>query len=199
MRKREHLVKAEKKELGPVMREYCDLFLYDRSVSVPCPEKYFHEIKMRDALPIHKNPYKVPFALKEDLKRQLDVMMQRGIITPSCSEWAATVIFVKKTSVDSTPKYRFCTDFHGLNEVTKTPVYPTSDIKVNLPLMAVIKYLKLQDMESAYWHIPVNPDYKNKTGSVTPFGRFSFQSLAYGLTGAPSSFQKIMDVILMGL
>jgi hypothetical protein len=107
MRKLEPLIKAEKQVLGPMMREYYDLFLYNRSGSLPCTEKGFHEIKTGDALPIKKNHYKAPFALREEMKRQLDEMLHRGIITPSLSEWAAPVILVRKKSVDGTPKYRF--------------------------------------------------------------------------------------------
>jgi hypothetical protein len=197
-RKLEHLVKVEREVLVPVMKEYYDLFLYDRSGSLPCTTKGFHEIKTGDALPIKKNPYRVPFALKDEMKKQLDEMI-RGVITPSCSEWAAPVVLVKKKSLDGTPKYRFCTDFRGLNAVTKIPVYPIPDIKGNLSLMAGSRFFTLLDIESAYWHIPIHPDDKDKTGLVTPFGSFRYERLAYGLAGAPSTFQRIIDVTLMGL
>ena len=95
---------------------------------LPCTNKGFHERKTGDAAPIKKNPFKVPFVLKAEMKKQLDDMLQRGVITPACSEWVAPVILVKKKSLDGTPKYRFCTDFRGLNTVTKIPVYPIPDI-----------------------------------------------------------------------
>jgi len=167
-----HLVKAEREELAPVMSKYYDLFLYDRSGALPCTKKGFHEIKTGDALPIKKNPYKVPFALRTEMKNQLDEMLQRGVITPSCSEWTAPVILVKKKSMDGTPKYRFCTDFRGLNAVTNIPVYPIPDIKGNLSLMAGSRYFTLLDIESPYWHIPIHPADNDKTGFVTPFGSF---------------------------
>jgi hypothetical protein len=100
---------------------------------------------------------------------------------PSCSEWAAPVILLKNKSMDGIPKYRFCTDFRGLNAVTKIPVYPIPDIKNNLSLMAGSRYFTLLDIESAYWHIPVHPKDKDKTGFVTPFGSFQYERLAYGL------------------
>ena len=56
------------------------------------------------------------------MRRQLDYMLQRGVITPAYSEWAAPVILVKKKALDGTPKYCFCTDFRGLNAVAKIPV-----------------------------------------------------------------------------
>jgi hypothetical protein len=129
MNKLAHLVNAERDVLKPVMKDYYELFLYDRSGLLPCTGKGFHEIKTGDALPIKKNMYKVPFALRNEMKIQLDEIIQRGVITHSCSEWAAPVILVTKKSVDGTPKYRFCTDFKGLNSVTKIPVYPIPDIK----------------------------------------------------------------------
>ena len=49
----------------PVMKEYYDLFLYDPSGSLPCTTKGFHEIRTGYTLPIKKNPYRVPFALKD--------------------------------------------------------------------------------------------------------------------------------------
>ena len=104
-----------------------------------------------------------------------------------------------KKSVDGTPKYRFCTDFRGLNAVTKIPAYPIPDIKVNLSLMAGSRYFTLLGVESAYWHIPIHPDDKDKTGFVMPFGSVQYERLANDLAGAASTFQKIMDVTLMGL
>jgi len=181
------------------MLSYYDLFLYDGSGALPCTEKGFHEIKTGDVLPIKKNAYKVPFALRTDMKKQLDEMLQSGMITPSCLEWAAPVILVKKKSMDGTPKYQFCTDFRGLNAVTKIPIYPIPNIEGNLSLMAGSHYFMLLDIESAYWHIPIHPADKDKAGFVTPFGSFWYERLAYGLAGAPSTFQKIMDATLMGL
>ena len=70
MRKLTHLVKEERDILGPVMKEFYDLFLYDQSGMLPCTTKGSHETKTGDALPIKKNPSKVPFALRAEMKRQ---------------------------------------------------------------------------------------------------------------------------------
>lgn len=52
-----HLKNTERDVLVPVIREYHDLFLYDRSGMLPCTSRGFHEIKTGDAVPIKKNPY----------------------------------------------------------------------------------------------------------------------------------------------
>jgi hypothetical protein len=184
-RKIGHLGSTERDVLMPVIMEYMDLFQYERSGLLPCTSQGYHEIKTGDALPIKKTPYKVPFALRDEMRKQLDEMLQRGVITPAFSEWTTPVILIRKKSPDNKPRFRFCTDFRGLNAVTKIPVYPIPDIKGNLSLMAASRYFTLLDIESAYWHIPIHPDDKDKTEFITPSGTFRYERLAYGLAGAP--------------
>jgi hypothetical protein len=174
------------------MEEYLDLFCNDSRGVLPTTTKGCHEIRTGDALPIKKNPYRILYALREE-------MLAKGVITPCASPWAAPVILVPKKSQDGTPKYRFCTDFRGLNSVTSTPVYPIPDIKSNFSLMAGSRYFTLLDIKNAYWNIPIREEDKDKTGFVTPFGSFRYKKMAFGLSGAPSTFQRVMDAMLVGL
>jgi hypothetical protein len=116
--------------IAPVLEEYIVFFSDDDTGRLPCTTKGFHEIRTGDALPIKKNPYRVPYALKDGMKRQLDEMLKKRMITPFASLWAAPVILVAKKSPDGTPKYRFCTDFRALNAVTQTLVFPIPDIRI---------------------------------------------------------------------
>jgi transposase InsO family protein len=194
-----HLSPTEKETLLSVVDEYADLFCNERTGVLPSTTKGRHEIRTGDALPIKKNPYKVPYALREEMQRQLGEMQDKGVIKPCASPWGAPVILVPKKSPDGKPKYRFCTDFRGLNSVTAIPVYPIPDMKSNLSLMAGSKYFTLIDIENAYWNIPIREEDKDKTGFVTPFGTFRYERMAFGLAGAPSTFQRIMDAMLVGL
>jgi hypothetical protein len=96
-----------------------------------------------------KNPYQVPYALREEMKRQLDDMLAKGVITPCASPWAAPVILVPKKSPDGTPKYKVCIDFRGLNSGIITPVYPIPDIKRNLSLWPEVNIL-------SYWTLKMH-------------------------------------------
>jgi hypothetical protein len=78
-----------------VIDEYLDLFCSDETGVLPSTIKGCYEIRTGDELPI-KNPYRVPYALKEEIKRQLDDMLDMGVITPCASPWAAPVILVPK-------------------------------------------------------------------------------------------------------
>jgi hypothetical protein len=190
-----HLEPKEREMMISVSENYIDLFK-DETGRLRCTNKGYHEIRTGDAVPIKKNVYKVPYALRDEMKEQLDNMVAKGVITPCASPWAAPVILVP---VDGTPKYRFCTDFRALNAVTQTPVYPIPDVKLNLSLMAGSKYFTLVDIENAYWNIPIQEQDKDEMGFITPFGSFRYERLAFGLSGVPSTFCKVMDHVLLGL
>jgi hypothetical protein len=179
------LDKEEYEIIALVLEEYIDLFSDDDTGRLSCTTKGCHEIRTGDALPIKKNPYRVPYALKDEMKRQLDTILEKGVITPCASPWAAPVILVPKKSPDGTPKYRFCTDFRALNAVTQTPVYPIPDIKNNLSLMAGSRYFTLIVIENAYWNIPIKMEDWDKTGLVTLFGSVRYERMAFDLSGSP--------------
>jgi hypothetical protein len=65
--------------------------------------------------------------------------------------------------------------------------------------MAGSRYFTLLDIENAYWNIPVKDEDRDKTGFVTPFGSFRYERMAFGLSGASSTFQRVMDAMLVGL
>ena len=88
-----HLFAEERQILMPVLNEYLDLFCIVIEGVLPCTTKGSHEIRTGDALPIKKNPYRVPYALRQ-MRNQLNEMMRKGVITPCASPWAAPVILV---------------------------------------------------------------------------------------------------------
>ena len=53
------------------------------------------------------------------------------------------------------------------------------------------------DLKSGYWQLPVHVDDRPKTAFCPGpgFGLFQFCRMPFGLTGAPSSFQRLMNRI----
>jgi hypothetical protein len=73
----------ERDVLMPLINEYMELFQWERSGLLPCTtNRGFNEIETGNALHIKKNPYKVPFALRDETRKELDEMLQRGVIYP---------------------------------------------------------------------------------------------------------------------
>jgi hypothetical protein len=192
-----HLSRTEREGLEPVIMEYQDLFKKPTDGKIPCTTFGEHEIRTGDAKPVKRQQYRCPYALREDMRRQLDEMKERGAITEAISDWSAPVILVTKKSFNQQPQYRFCADFRGLNAVTQIPVHPMPLVQENIDRISGNKYFTLVDMEDAYYHIPVRKQDGHKT--ITPFGSYQYERLAFGLAGAPSTFTRVINKVLLGL
>ena len=55
------------------------------------------------------------------------------------------------------------------------------------------------DLQSGFWQIKLSPSAKPKTAFITPDGLFQFERMPFGLCNGPSTFQRLMDVVLAGL
>ena len=66
-----------------------------------------HVIDSSDAAPIKQRPYRVSPVVKKEIDRQVDEMLEKGIIQESVSPWSSPVVLVKKKD----GSYRFCVDF----------------------------------------------------------------------------------------
>ena len=153
------------------------------------------EIDTGDAPPKKQRPRRVPFAVRQEISRQLKKMQEAQVIRPSKSPWASPVVLVRKR--DGT--HRFCVDYRELNSVTKPDTYPLPRIEDLLDQLGESRYFSTLDLSSGFWQIRIHPDSVEKTAFTTPQGLFEFRVMPFGLTNAPGVFQRLMQQVLMGL
>ena len=79
-----------------------------------------HTIDTGDAMHVKQIPYRTTPENKQEIYRQVDDMLQRGIIQESVSPWSSPVALVKKKNGEM----RFCVDFRAINKVTKKDSFP---------------------------------------------------------------------------
>ena len=58
------------------------------------------------------------------------------------------------------------------------------------------KILTTLDLRSGYYHINLNEESKAKTAFVTPFGKYEFNCVLFGLAQAPAYFQQLISMVL---
>ena len=118
----------------------------------------------------------------------------QGIIEPADGSWSSPIVLAKKKD----GSFRFCVDYHRVNDVTKKDVHPIPRIDDALDTLAGAKWFSTIDLPSGYWQVEMDPSDKEKTTFVTPFGLHQFRVMPFGLTNAPSTFQRLMGLVLAG-
>ena len=94
---------------------------------------------------------------------------------------------------------RFCVDYRRLNSVTVKDPYPLPRIDDTLDSLGGAAYFSTLDLCSGYHQMPMAPRDREKTAFATPDGHFEFNVLPFGVCNGPSSFQRMMSVVLSGL
>ena len=152
-------------------------------------------IETGNAEPCKCAPRRMPFVVREEVARQLDLMQAAEVIEPSTSPWASPVVMVRKKN----GTHRFCIDYWQLNTVTKADTYPLPRIDDLLDQLGQCQFFSTLDVASGYWQIRVSPASREKTAFVTPQGLYEFLVMPFSLTNAPVVFQRLMQRLLMGL
>jgi len=127
----------------------------------------------------------------EELKKQLDELLQKGLIKPSQSPFGAPVLFVKKKSGEM----RLCVDYRALNEITVKNKYPLPRVEDLIDQLKGAKVFSKIDLRSGYHQIRIDEKDVEKTAFRTRYGHFEFLVLPFGLTNAPATFMDLMQQI----
>lgn len=160
-----HLPPPDREQILAVLTRYAGVF--EEPDSSGCSLSTFHHIRTLEEGPIAKRPYRVPHNQKPIVAEHLQQMLQKGIIEPSQSPWSAPVVLVQKKAPDGSTKFRFCTDFRGLNQITKTDAYPIPLIVETLEALGRSRYFTTLDLSCGYHQIPIWPEDCEKTAFTT--------------------------------
>jgi hypothetical protein len=126
-------------------------------------------------------------------------MLKRQVIEPSISPWSSSIVLVQKKSKDGSIKYRFGVDYRTLNAVTKLDAYPIPNIVDTLDSLEQSKIFSVLDMASEYHQIPIKAEHCEKTAFSCHKGHFQFRKMPFGLNNAPATYQRCIDIVLLGL
>ena len=91
---------------------------------------------------------------------------------------------------------RFCVDYRRLNKISWKDSYPIPRIDETLRTIATAKYISKVDVISAFHRICVKDDDEWKTAFNTRFGLYEWLVTPFGLTGAPTTFQRYINWVL---
>ena len=128
--------------------------------------------------------------LRDKEKAELDRMARMGIITKveQPTQWVSPIVVVKKPNGD----VRICLDLVDLNKAVKREHYPLRTVEEVAATLAEARVFSMLDATSGFYQIRLAEESTWLTTFNTPFGRFKFERLPFGLVSAPEIFQRAM-------
>lgn len=159
------------------------------------------EIKMKPyKIKLRKNTrgvvsfsHRVPFNLMDPLKEQLEAMIQDGVITKVSepTEWVNPIILVRKPD----KSIRICLDPRNLNKAILREHYEMPSFDEITAKFKGAKIFSTLDANMGFYMVKLDEDSSKLTTFITPFGRYRFLRLPFGISSAPEIFQKVMNEI----
>ena len=183
----------EKNQMQEIVERRPELFARDPKKPKITPV-IKHSIDTGDERPAYAKPRRMPPAMEQEVKENVDEMRKNDIIRPSESPWNCPIILLKKKG-----KSRFVSDFRELNKKTKSDTYPLPNIKDCVERMEGTKFWTTLDAASAYWSVELEEKDREKTAFSVPQGKFEFNVMTFGLRNAGATYQRMMDIVLSGL
>ena len=133
-------------------------------------------------------PHRMAPVELQELRVQLQELLDKRFMKPSTSPWGAPVLFAKKKS----KTLRLCIDYSQFNRVMiqKQYLLPSTDGLFD-QLRGARVYFKI-DLHTGYYQLRVRETDIPKTAFRTRYGHFEFTVMPFGLTNAPAAFMDLM-------
>ena len=166
---------------------------------------YEHQIEVEPGVkPVSQKPRPLPANKLEEVDRQVNDLLERGLIKPSRSNWASPVVLVEKANHGdpeiedgkALKSYRMAIDYRKLNQVSLKDSYPLPNINFLLSNIPHSKYFSSMDLASGYHQLKIRHSDTYLTAFCTPTGLWEFVVMPFGLSGAPPSFVRAMNLVL---
>ena len=143
------------------------------------------------------SPRPIPAGLKDKAKAKIDEMLALSVIEPveQPTDWCFGLTIAPKANGD----IRMCVDLTHLNKSVRREIYPLPRVSDMLAMLSEGKIFSKIDAKSGFWQIKLDPKSKLLTTFITPWGRFCYRVMPFGISSAPEVFQRSMEKILRGL
>lgn len=152
-----------------------------------------HHIRLTDDVPFKQPFRRIPPAMFEEVRQHLNDMLESGAIRKSKSPYCSNVVLIRKKD----GCLRLCIDMRQLNAKTVKDAYSLPRINDTLDTLIGAKYFSKLDLHSGFWQVEIAEEDKHKTAfSLGPLGFWECNRMAFGLTNAPSTFQRLMETCM---
>ena len=171
-----------------IFKEYKDVF-----EGLSClPGEYHLEVDPSIS-PVKHTVRRVAIPLKSELKKHIEelekMQVLKKVIEPT--DWISSQVVVRKGN-----KLRLCIDPRDLNKALKRSHYPMPTIEEVFPELSKAKMFSVADAKNGFWQIKLDEPSSYLTTFWTPFGRYRWLRMPFGLATAPEEYQRRQHEVL---
>jgi hypothetical protein len=106
-------------------------------------------------------------------------LLQAGIVRESHSEYASTIVLVKKKNGES-----------RINKKAIKERYPLPLIHDQIDQLSEAKYFTTLDMKSGFHQMEIEEESKHITAFITPESLYEYNRMPFGYVNSPSVYQR---------
>lgn len=141
---------------------------------------------------VHVKQHPLPFAVHEDIEKELAEMVRLGVVDRSTSAYISPLVLVKKLDGSK----RICVDFRRLNGVLVADAEPIPKMDATFAQVGRMKFISKLDLAIRYWQIPMSEESKEQTVFACGSGLFQFRFMPFRLKTAATTFTKLIWRVL---
>ena len=162
------------------------------------PGKYHITVDPNVVPVVHPPRHLHPIALRDEIRTELEDMIQNGIITKiqegEPTAWVNSLVFRLKDN----GKLRLCLDPKDLNQAILREHHVVSTIEEITPKLRGAKVFSIVDVKCGYWNVELDDKSSYLTTFNTPFGRYRFLRMPFGLKMSQDIFKARIDQMFEG-
>ncbi|CAG2254636.1 unnamed protein product [Mytilus edulis] len=183
----------QKRQLQEFLKTQRDVFATNLK-ELGKSDRYAHKIETFESTPIKMPFYRQNPVMQKEIDRQVNELIEAGIVIESNSEYHSPVVLVKKG--DGT--FRFCCDYRKINLQTRPIFHPLPRLESVFDCLAESEahIFSSFDLHSGYFQIQIDPETRHTTAFITRNGIYewtrmpmetqvAFEKLKQALVTAP--------------
>ena len=144
------------------------------------------------ANPVSQKPYPIAMKHYEWVKNEIEKLLTTIVICTSCSSWSAPIIEVPKGDGGKC----LVIEYRALNKVTRKFTWPMPKVEDIFSKLNKATYFTTLDLCAGYHHIPLDKSSIPKLAFNSPFSKYEYVKVPFGLAQVPAYFQELMTGML---